>query len=203
MKRIVLLTVILLLAVSVASAQTLTQAERDRASKHLEGTRKMFLDATAGLTPEQWEFKPAPERWSLAECAEHIAVSEDFIMQLIKERILPAPATPEQKEAAKGKDDQVLRMIPDRSQKFQAPEMLQPTRRFATTDELVKHFKESRGRSLEYVKTSQDDLRGHFFDHPVMKTLDAYQWVLLMSAHTERHVKQMLEVKEDPNFPKK
>jgi hypothetical protein len=32
--------------------------------------------------------------------------------------------------------------------------------------------------------------------------LDAYRWVLLMSAHTERHTNQIKEVKADPNFPK-
>ena len=33
--------------------------------------------------------------------------------------------------------------------------------------------------------------------------LDAYQWLLFISAHSERHTKQILEVKADPNFPQK
>jgi hypothetical protein len=33
-------------------------------------------------------------------------------------------------------------------------------------------------------------------------TLDCYQLSLMMAAHTERHRKQMEEVKANPNFPK-
>jgi hypothetical protein len=36
---------------------------------------------------------------------------------------------------------------------------------------------------------------------PVLGPLDAYQWILLISAHSERHTKQIEEVKADPNFP--
>jgi hypothetical protein len=52
------------------------------------------------------------------------------------------------------------------------------------------------------VRDTQDDLRGHFFDHPVLKTLDTYQWILLLSAHSQRHTAQLNEVKANPNFPK-
>jgi hypothetical protein len=67
---------------------------------------------------------------------------------------------------------------------------------------LVAHFKQSRDRNIAYLQTTQDDLRSHFLDHPAMKTLDAYQWMLLVSAHSERHTSQINEVKMDPNYPK-
>jgi len=35
-----------------------------------------------------------------------------------------------------------------------------------------------------------------------MGMLDAYQWILLLSGHTERHTLQILEVKADPKYPK-
>jgi hypothetical protein len=37
--------------------------------------------------------------------------------------------------------------------------------------------------------------------HPVMGLLDAYQWVLLVSAHAARHTKQIEEVKTSAKFP--
>ncbi len=40
-------------------------------------------------------------------------------------------------------------------------------------------------------------------DSPLGKKLDAYEWVLFIAAHSERHTKQILEVKADPNFPRK
>jgi len=39
--------------------------------------------------------------------------------------------------------------------------------------------------------------------NPVFQTIDTYQWMLLISAHMWRHTAQFLEVKADPNFPKK
>jgi hypothetical protein len=36
-----------------------------------------------------------------------------------------------------------------------------------------------------------------------MGKLDEYEFVLLVAAHSERHTKQINEVKADPNFPKK
>jgi hypothetical protein len=38
-------------------------------------------------------------------------------------------------------------------------------------------------------------------DHPVLGPLDGYEWILAAAAHSERHTKQILEVKADPNFP--
>ncbi len=194
---------VLLLGVSSASAQALTQAERDRAVAQLQASRKAFLEATKDLTPAQWSFKPAPDRWSIAECAEHIAVSEDFIMHIVTDQIMKTPAAPERKEEVAGKDDFILKAAADRSQKFKAPEPLVPTGRWAGPEETVKHFLESRDSTIRYVTTTQDELRSHFSDHPALKTLDGYQWILLVSAHSGRHTAQIEEVKADANFPKK
>jgi hypothetical protein len=38
-------------------------------------------------------------------------------------------------------------------------------------------------------------------DSPLGK-LDGYEFLLFTGAHSERHTKQMLEVRADPNFPK-
>lgn len=191
-------------AVVFAYADTLARADRDKAVAELEGSRQAFLDATKGLSPAQWNFKPAPNRWSIAECANHIALSEGFIFGVITNQIMKSPAAPEKREAVKGKDDSILKMMQDRSYKATAPEPLDPAKTPMPADESVKQFLSGRAHAIEYVKTTQDDLRDHFADHPVpaIGTLDAYQWILLLSGHTRRHTAQILEVKADPNFPK-
>jgi hypothetical protein len=192
------------LTLSVAAAPlfgaTLTQADRDRAIAELTTSRQQFLDSVAGLSPAQWNFKPDEKTWSVAECAEHIAVSEDVIFGIASKQAMAAPAAPDKKSAVT--DDFILAAVVNRTQKFQAPEVLRPTHRFATTQEMIDHFKQSRDRTIAYVRDTQDDLRGRFFDHPVLKTMDAYQWILLLSAHTQRHTAQLNEVKANPNFPK-
>jgi len=201
--KCIFLAIALLLAAD--TSQTLSQEERDRAVAELEGSKKAFLDATKGLSPAQWNFKPAPERWSVAECSEHIALAEGFIFGLVSEKIMKAPANPEKRDAAKGKDELIVKILQDRSHKATAPEPIDPAKHASMTlQESIKLFQDSRAHTIEYVKATQEDLRDHLFDHPVpaIGTLDGYQWILLISGHTRRHTAQILEVKADPNFPK-
>jgi hypothetical protein len=53
---------------------------------------------------------------------------------------------------------------------------------------------------LEYAKTTDDDLRGHYVER---QRSDAYQWLLLISTHEQRHILQIREIKANPKFPKK
>jgi hypothetical protein len=191
-----------LVALVPGFAQTLTQNERNRALSELYASRKVFLDSVAGLTEAQWSYKPAPDVWSIAECAEHIALSEDLLFGVVSEKVMKSAADPDKAAAVKGKDEMVLKGVIDRSQKFKAPEPLVPTHRWPTQAALVDHFKESREHTLDYVRTTDDALRIHFADHPVLKTLDGYQWILLLSAHTQRHTAQLNEVKQSPGYPK-
>ena len=188
-------------AVAPAPA-TLSADERDAALKNLQATHDAFLKSIAGLSDKQWKFKPAPDRWSVAEVSEHIAVSESGIFGFVHGQIMTSPAAPEKRAEVKVTDQQILTLVPDRSHKAQAPEFLKPTNRFATREELIKSFEDSRKATMDYVRTTNDDLRDHFGPHPLLGTMDAYQWILLISAHSERHTKQIEEVKADPNFPK-
>ncbi|HWQ54626.1 MAG TPA: DinB family protein [Bryobacteraceae bacterium] len=193
---------LLCLLPATAFPESLSRGERDRAMSELHATRKQFLDAIAGLSAAQWNFKPSDTAWSIAETAEHIAVSEDFLFELVTKKVMASPAQPEKKEEVKGKDETVLTLIRDRSTKAKAPETLLPKRRWATPQEVADHFGQSRNRTITYIETTPGDVRAHFARHPAAGLLDAYQWVLLISAHSARHVVQIEEIKADPRFPK-
>jgi|ERR1700722_4007399 hypothetical protein len=181
---------------------TLSAEERELALKSLQATHDAFLKSITGLSEKQWRFKPAPDRWSIAEVAEHITVAESTIFGLVESKIMMSPATPDKRAETQGKDEIILTKVPDRSRKVQAPEILKPTNRWATEDELVKTFEQERKATMDFVRTTNEDLRDHIYPHPVLGPLDAYQWILLISAHSERHTKQIEEVKADPNYPK-
>lgn len=179
-------------------AQEVTQAEKERATQYLESTKRGVLESVKGLSDAQWNFKAGPDRWSIAQVMEHIAAAEDFIRGMDAEQVMKAPAVPDRD--LKKTDDAVLAMVPDRSQKVQAPEPLVPTNRFGSPDGSLKHFVESRAKTEDFLKTTSG-MRDHVADSPVGK-LDGYEFVLLIAAHSERHTKQILEVKADPNYPK-
>ncbi len=198
----VAISVVLALAgAAAAKAQDASQADKDRALQYLESTKKGVLDATKGLSNAQWNFKPAPDRWSVAQVMEHLAAAEDMLRGLTQEQVMKTPAVPARDaEETKKADDVVLAMVPDRSHKVQAPDPLQPTNRFGSPAAAQKHFVESRATTEEYLKNTTG-LRAHLWDSPLGK-LDGYEYVLFIAAHSERHTKQMLEVKADPDFPK-
>jgi len=204
MQNLVKRSLVLILAVAcmgaLAQAQTLTPADREKALKQLEMTRQGVIDATAGLSPAQWNFKPGPDRWSVAEVTEHIAAAEDYLRVLVVEKVMVAPARPAGDNVVEI-DEMVLKMVPDRTTKRQAPDPLKPTNRFGSAEASLKHFTESRTTTEDFLKNTPD-LREHAIDSPLGKKLDAYEWILFISAHSERHTKQILEVKADPNFPK-
>src|SRR5262249_49738258 len=114
-----------------------------------------------------------------AECAEHIALSEDRLYDLVMQKLMKSPAEPEKRVEVKGKDELILEKTIDRSKKVQAPEMLRPTHQWPSKEDLITHFKESRDRNIAYVERTQDDLREHFAPHPAFKLLDGYQWILM------------------------
>jgi hypothetical protein len=190
----------LVFAAGSAYAQETTQADKDKAMAYLESTQKGVLEATKGLSEAQWNFKPAPDKWSVAECVEHIAAAEDFIRGMVVDNVMKAPPAPD-RDLAKT-DATVLNMVPSRATKVQAPEPLKPTNRFGSPEASLKHFAESRVLTEDFLKKTPD-LRAHAVDSPLGLKLDAYEWVLYTAAHSERHTKQILEVKADPNFPKK
>jgi hypothetical protein len=190
---------VLLLATAV-SAQEVTQAERDRALQYLDSTKANLLEATKGLSDAQWNFKPAPDRWSVAQVMEHIAVSEDFIRDnLVKEKVMVSPQGEPDRDVKKI-DEAVVMMIPDRTHKVQAQAPVLPRNRFGSPQESLKHFLESRAMTEKYLKTTAG-LRDHVMDGPV-GNMDGYEFILFIAAHSERHTKQIEEVKADPNFPK-
>lgn len=192
-------TLALVLGSAAADAQTLSQADLDRGLQYLETTKKNIVDATRGLSEAQWNFKPSVFKWSVAQVIEHIAASEDLLRQIAESQIKQAPAVPDRD--LKKTDDAVLSVVPDRSRKFQAPEMLRPKNQFGSPEAALKHFLESRAKTIELMKNTPD-LRAHVVDGGALGKLDAYERILFVAAHSERHTKQLLEVKADPKFPK-
>jgi hypothetical protein len=61
-------------------------------------------------------------------------------------------------------------------------------------------FRKIHAEMLHYAKSTNDDLRGHHVDR---ENCDAYQWLLLISTHAQRHILQIREIKANAKFPKR
>ena len=201
MKKLVYCLPLLLLAFTV-SDNGLSKKEKKFAITYLEDTRNDLANTISGLTEDQFNFKPADDRWSVRECLQHIALTENSLWQWC-ESTIKAPANPEKRADVKNSDEQVIKMISDRSQKFQAaPEMKPEKSTYTTAIDAFNGFKAARESLIKYVKNTKEDLRNHIAQAP-MGAVDAYQLILFIGAHCNRHTQQIAEILADPNFPKK
>ena len=179
----------------------LSDAERAYLIEQLELSRKNFLASINGLTEAQWRFKPAPAVWSVAECAEHIILAEDFLFGA-SQQILQAPVSDRLANANSQGDHALVAAILDRSHKATAPEPITPAGgKFATPADAAKEFNARRDKTIAYVKSTQDELRVHNAPGPV-GPMDAYQFLLLLASHSGRHTLQIREVEGNPSYPR-
>jgi hypothetical protein len=181
--------------------KTLTKPERDFAVQFMVLTRDSLLLDVKGLTPAQLNFKADTSRWSVAQCVEHIALAE-AALTMAYQQPLNSPADPSKRDSIKYTDQQIIHFLTDRSRKFQAPEMLKPVGSFVSFQASLDSFVARRNRNIEFIKTTQADLRDHCSVFPGVGTVDDYQVVLFMVAHSKRHTLQLEEVKANPGFPK-
>ena len=189
---------------SLASEDPNMSAEdRAKVIKLLKDSHQQTLDLMAGLTEEQLKFKPAPEKWSVLEVAEHISLAEGLLFNAV-EGALAAKENPEWETKTKGKTEFLERVMVNRDRKATAPESIVPSGKL-TRDEVIAKLKESRAKTLKFAEETKLPLKAHTLDHPfpVFNTLNAYQWLIYIPLHNIRHNKQIEEVKSDPNFPKK
>lgn len=200
-RQTILFSAALLLLAFLPVQVELTKEEREKAVQELAGTRDYFNQAIASLSEEQLNFKAGPDKWSVRQCMEHIALSERMLFGWVSS-ILAQPADVSKKDSVKVSDEIVLKGVVDRSQKFQAPEMLQPAGKFPSAKAAAETFITERDKLIGFMKTTDKDMRHHYMQHPAMGWMDTYQGILLLSAHTRRHTLQIEEVKADPRFPK-
>ena len=201
MKKI-LLPLLLIAMVSFTTINTtLTKEERKLASSEMMKTSKHLQKAVKGLSVEQLNFKASPESWSVAECTEHIALSENNIFGMLMGTLETTPDASKRSEV-KMTDQQILEIIVDRSNKVKTQKAFEPSGKWGSHEATLAAFLEKRKTNIEFVKTTEEDLRNRYQQLP-FGTIDAFQILLFMSAHTERHILQIEEVKANANFPKK
>jgi hypothetical protein len=181
---------------------TLTKAERPQIIDYLKSSRDKVLKNNEGLSEAQLNFKPGPDRWSVREVTQHLALAENFLFDLIMNQVMKTPETPEKSADAAGKESKIMQVIPDRTSKFKAPEPIVPSDS-RVPGNAADTFKTRRNNTIKFIKETKENLRAHFMDTPGMGPADAWQWFFFIAAHSERHNKQIEEVKADPNFPKK
>jgi hypothetical protein len=179
----------------------MTSQERDLLLDLLVSSQQALIAAVVRLTPDQWAFSPDDDRWSIAQCAEHLALSEEALLGMVRGQILESPATPEKTAMARGRDGIVVAAMRDRSQRRKTFDFLEPRSSAPEPAHFIDGFLTRRAATLQFVRETEKALHHHFAPLGPLGDLDGYQWLLLRASHTERHLGQIDEVKTQIRYP--
>lgn len=198
MRKLHLLSITLLAAACLpAMAQeatpTLTDAERAEIVELLQASRAETEALAAQATDEQWDLAPAPDKWSVGGVVEHLARAETAIFGLAQ-AALAGEAETEWQALSAGGIEPLVNNVRDRSQKFQAPELLQPTGE-KDRSETLQWYAANRSITMDFILATAAPLKAHFAEGPPGK-MSADRWLVLIGAHNQRHNEQIREVLE-------
>jgi hypothetical protein len=185
----------------LAAKASMTAEERAHVVQLLKDSENEYLFSIEDVNEAQWNWKPAPDRWSVGQTAEHIMQSEVILFRLIHHAI-ESPANPDWGTKTAGKTELIERVMPDRSQKATAPETTKP--QGLSKEVVVRRFKEVRAQIIRFAEETQIALKEHTAEHlfPAFATLNTYQWLLMVPLHNRRHDHQIAEIKATLGYPK-
>lgn len=186
---------VLFLAVNFAAAAPLSELERQRLVAHMQMTESWLADEVAGLSEEQLRFHPARGAWSILEVVEHLVISEPIYWQDFQR----AMKTPPSRFKSNAGDDDILWYGIDRTRREKAIPSEDVKGQLQDLSAGLKALRELRAEMLRYVRSTSDDLRSRIVPR---QGCDAYQWLLLITSHCQRHILQIREIKSNPGFPK-
>lgn len=164
---------------------------------YLDATRAELAAAVAAVPDLQRERRPEPDRWSVAEVLEHLAIVEGGIAKLLGRQIDAA------RVAGLGPETQsssVVTTLPldrlrDRSAPIAAPERVVPKGELSSA--AAWQLLDDRRRALLATLQAADGLalgEVPMPPHQALGPLDAYQWVVFLGAHEARHADQIREL---------
>src|ERR1044071_7209347 len=156
---------ILTLAVSLLAgplfAAPMSSEDREHLLVHVEMTTQMVAEQVRGLSPAQLEYKASPDRWSIREVVSHLAVAEpDYWRDLQK----AVKATPDMKEKkASATDADILWYGIDRVAHTKTGGGHEKVDTYKDMGEALGKLQALRSTMIEYIKTTNDDMRAHSF----------------------------------------
>lgn len=174
--------------------------ERQFVRDELASSEARLLELVDGLTPQQWNFRETPGRWSIAEIVEHLILFENFILRTIA-TVLEAPPQPGTKPPTAGKDPLILGLPDSRGARIQAREALRPVGNWPDAGERIAELRMTRARTRTFAADTEADLRDRFFPHLAFGDLDCYQWLVVLARHMARHALQIARIKADAAYP--
>ena len=190
-----LLAVVLAVSLPAASsAEGISAGDRQRLLAHLEMTESWLLSELEGLSEAQLRFRMKPDSWSITDVVEHLSIAEPQYWKQLTDSMKQPPKT----EKPEATDAAILWYGIDRTNRTTTGEARVPTGKVQNVREPLDKFLKLRATMREYAAKTTDDLRSRKL---LEGNMDVYQWFLMISTHSQRHILQIREIKGDSKYP--
>ena len=162
---------------------------------YLSVRRNALREAVDAVPEAQRNQQPEPDRWSVAEVLEHLALVEARFKTFISDRLSEARASG---LAAELETDSVVGTfnqagILDRSSKHVAPDPVRP--RSSDWKTAWSRLEDARRSFLDvYLSGDGLALADVHYVHPRLGSLNLYQWGVWLGGHEARHTEQIREI---------
>lgn len=193
-----ILFALLLLAPAVQAQKLWTETDRAYLVENMKRTRDELSRETETLTAAQWNFRETPERWTIAEITEHLALWEVIFA---RETGIALRSAPEPELNQKGKPDSWYVDFILEEKLHTSPDYSRPTGFIRDNDNLT-FFRRTRDQTIKFLETTTADLRSHFEPTGGGQKRNVHQIFIVQWGHVDRHLKQIRKVKAHPAYPK-
>jgi hypothetical protein len=174
-------------------------ARTEEALTYLDAQRAALEDAVAAVPAELRDRRPAPDRWSIAEILDHVAIVNGRANDFLEAQVASA------REAGLGEERDSSPVIStfdpspilDRSRKRTAGERSQPRAGIEVREAhaaLAATQQALRDLLIGWDGLALSEL---ILPNPVFGPLNVYQWVFFVAGHEARHAAQIREVGAD------
>jgi hypothetical protein len=193
-----------LFAAFVAAAQNTkpwSEADRKFLLDNLTRSRDALVSETQNLSEAQWNFKESPERWSIKEVAEHIAIWELLFQRDISQALAagPRPALAKATPPDSVLLGYMMEPTPKVAVEYTKPFTFAVPMGLGEGKDKIAWLLKLRSESLRYLNGATENLHVHF---PKEGSSSAHQFYIFTIGHTDRHLRQVLKIKQHPNYPK-
>ncbi len=205
------LTILLFSSLLVFIAPTKAQTEQDQPSaspvwteedrtyllQNLVRSKDELTTAVQNLTEAQWDFKEEPDRWSINQIVEHLAIYELIFMNQISVSLQMGEFPQIKKYPA---DSLFLGNNPNKNNTTDFTKPFSYTVPLGNNDGIdnLTWLTTMRNDSIEFVRTEERNLRLHYINFGA----NIHQQCMQIFSHTDRHLRQINAVKSHPDFPK-
>jgi len=165
-----------------------------------EQAQARFIAAVSNLTEAQVNFRPDENRWTIAEIVEHVSIVNDGFLRLTHKLLKEAELVARPPKADLNLGHTSLDENGRQRGPFPAPDRVRPKGGVSVEDSLTKLSVTLAGFAEIQSRLEAVDLSEQVFPHPALGPFNAYQWMVLLGEHEDRHRGQIERLKAADGF---